>query len=232
MGKREWKPRRGRAWRVVRRSAVLWWTLTIAMGLITAMVVGSAVGRTTAAADRLGRTRDVWVVRRPVAAGDVFDKGDAVVRSRPRGLVPVGALDAASTPIGEATRVAVVPGEVVLTDRLAGRGARGIAAVVPPGYRAVALPIDETMPLVQAGDRVDVLATFDVGGAADDPAGSGAAPSFAVATNAEVLAVSTRTITLAVIARDAPRVAFALAKAAVTLALRGPDVASERSRSR
>jgi Flp pilus assembly protein CpaB len=201
------------------------------MGVFTAMVVGSAVGRTTAAADRLGHTRDVWVVRRAIAAGDVFETGDAVVMSRPRGLVPSGALDAASTPIGEATRVAVVPGEVVLTERLAGRGARGIAAVVPPGYRAVALPIDEAMPVVQPGDRVDVLATFDVGSAADEPGESGA-PSFAVATNAEVLAVSARTITLSVIAKDAPRVAFALAKAAVTVALRGPEVASERSLSR
>jgi len=232
MRQREWKPRRGRAWRVVRRSAVLWWALTIIVGMLTAMVVGSAVGRTTAAADRLGRTRDVWVVRRAVAAGDVFETGDVVLNARPRGLVPSGALDAAATPIGEATRVTVVPGEVVLTARLAGRGAHGIAAIVAPGFRAVALPIDESMPVVQVGDRVDVLATFDVGGVDEAAEASGDAPSFAVAANAEVLAVSARTITLAVTAKDAPRVAFALAKATVTLALRGPDVATERSLSR
>ena len=229
MRKRGWRPRRGRVWRIVRRSALLWWTLAITLGLLTAVVVGSAIGRTTAAAGRLGSTRDVWVVRAAVAAGDVFEPGDVSRTARPRGLVPVGALDASATPVGEATRVSVVVGEVVLTNRLAGRGARGVAAMVPAGYRAVALPNDTNAPRVQPGDRVDVLATFDVGDGGGDATSN---PSFAVASAAEVLAVNAHTITLAVNADDAPRVAFALAKAAVTLVLRGPGGASERSRSR
>ncbi len=63
MSKRGWKPRRGRAWRVVRRSSLLWWTLTLTMGLVTATVVGSAIGRATSAADRWGESRAVWLVR-------------------------------------------------------------------------------------------------------------------------------------------------------------------------
>jgi Flp pilus assembly protein CpaB len=147
-------------------------------------------------------------------------------------VVPDGALDAATSPVGEATRVDVQRGEVVLTQRLAGRGAHGVAAMVPPRFRAVAIKNDDTMPAVRPGDRVDVLATFDV---VDAPAADGttavdapvAAPSFAVASNAEVLTVSSRAITLAVDADAAPRIAFALAKAAVTLVLRGPGSARE-----
>lgn len=226
--RRAWKPR-GRAWRVVRRSAVAWWVVTIALGLITASVVGSAVGRATRAADDWGSSRSVWVVRRAVAAGDVFAPADVRLAHRPRGVVPEGALDATATPVGEATRVSVTPGEVVLTERLAGRGVHGVAAMVPAGFRAVALKNDDTMPLVRPGDRVDVLATFDVGDELGGPPSSdgGGAPSFAVASNAEVLSVTAGAITLAVNVREAPRVAFALAKAAVTLALRGPASASE-----
>ncbi len=228
--RRAWKPR-GRAWRVVRRSAVLWWVVTIALGLITASVVGSAIGRATRAADDWGSSRSVWVVRRAVAAGDVFAPADVRLAHRPRGVVPDGALDASATPVGEATRVSVTPGEVVLTGRLAGRGAHGVAAMVPAGFRALALKNDDTMPLVRPGDRVDVLATFDIGDELGGPASidgsTDAAPSFAVASNAEVLSVTAGAITLAVNVREAPRVAFALAKAAVTLALRGPASARE-----
>jgi Flp pilus assembly protein CpaB len=143
-------------------------------------------------------------------------------------VVPAGAVDAATSPVGEATRVTLAVGEVVLTARLAGRGAHGIAAMVAPGYRAIALPNDEHTPVAQVGDRVDVIATFDVGN--DVETDSAAAPSVAIASGAEVLAVAPRTLTVAVAVDDAPRVAFALAKGAVTVVLRGG--ASERSQSR
>jgi Flp pilus assembly protein CpaB len=145
----------------------------------------------------------------------------------PGGVIPDGALDGASSPVGEATRVDLQRGEVVLTARLAGRGAHGVAAMVPPGYRAVAVPNDDHMPAVRVGDRVDVLATFDVGDGLDASSQSAPAPTFAVASAAEVLAVTPRALTLAVDAQDAPRVAFALAKGAVTVA-----VVSARPRSR
>lgn len=200
--------------------------MSIVLGVVTATVVSSSVGRATRAAAAWGSERTVWIVRRPVDAGDIIG-AIAVRRSRlPRGVVPEGALDGASSPVGEATRVALVRGEVVVTARLAGRGAHGVAAMVPPGFRAVAVPNDDHMPAVRVGDRVDVLVTFDVG----DDAGA-ETPSFAVAAGAEVLAVTPRAMTLAVRADDAPRVAFALAKGAITVAVRGPLV-SEPARSR
>jgi Flp pilus assembly protein CpaB len=146
-----WKPRRGIVF-AVRRSALLWWTFTLVVALVTSSVVGSSVGRATRAAHAWGSQRSVWVVQHAVAAGGVIS-AMAVQRVRlPRGVVPDGALDAATSPVGEATRVALAPGEVVLTARLAGRGARGIAAVVNAGYRAVALPNDEHTPRVRVGE--------------------------------------------------------------------------------
>jgi Flp pilus assembly protein CpaB len=220
-----WKPRRGIVF-AVRRSAVLWWTVTVVLALLTASVVGSSVGRATRGARAWGTDRAVWLVTRPVGAGDVIS-ATAVHRGRlPRGVIPDGALDTATSPVGEAARVALARGEVVLTSRLAGRGARGVAAMVPPGYRGVALPNDEHMPRLQIGDRVDIIATFDVGN--DLETANVAAPSVAIASAAEVLGVAPRTLTVAVATDDAPRVAFAMAKGAVTVVLRG---ASEPRRS-
>ncbi|HVV37104.1 MAG TPA: Flp pilus assembly protein CpaB [Acidimicrobiales bacterium] len=212
------KPRRGIVF-AVRRSAVLWWVLTAVMAVLTASLVGSAVGRATRGAAAWGSDRLVWVVQQPVAAGDVLTNASVRRTRLPRGVVPAGALDGARSPVGDATRVTVAIGEVVLAARLARHGARGVAAMVPAGYRALALPNDEHTPELAPGDRVDVIATFDVG---DDLAVAAAPePSITVAAGAEVLAVAARTVTVAVPEDDAPRVALALAKGAVTLALRG-----------
>jgi Flp pilus assembly protein CpaB len=198
----------------VRRSALLWWTVTIALGLITTLVVSSSLATATRAAQSWGAEREVWVVQRALEGGDVITSLTVRKTRLPRGVVPDGALDGAATPVGEATRVALHRGEVVLTSRLAGAGAHGVAALVPPGHRAIAVPNDEPMPTVRVGDRVDVLATFDVDGGESEP-------SVAVASGAEVLMVTARALTLAVVTDEAPRVAFALAKGAVTVALRG-----------
>lgn len=229
MGRGSWKPRRGLRL-VLRRSALAWWIVTLLVGGLTASVVSSSVSRATEGAEAWGSTRAVWVVTRALDAGEVIDPNAVRRARRPRGVVPEGALDGVSSPVGEATRVALAPGEVVLVARLAGRGAHGIAAMVRPGYRAVAVPNDDRMPAVRVGDRVDVLATFDVGDDLGGAAGT-AAPSFPVARNAEVLAVTARALTLAVDADDAPRIAFALAKGAVAISLRGGTV-SERARPR
>jgi Flp pilus assembly protein CpaB len=222
-----WKPRRGIVL-ALRRSAWLWWTLTIALALLTATVVGSSIGQATRGAHAWGSERTVWIVQQTVEAGDVIAAAAVRRTALPRGVIPEGALAAATPPVGDATRVAPAPGEVVLAARLAQRGARGVAAMLPPGARAVALPNDEHTPVVRVGDRVDVIATFDVG---DDLENANtAAPAVAVAAGAEVLAVAPRALTVAVAADDAPRVAFALAKGAVTVVLRSGVSAPPRSR--
>lgn len=220
MRTRNWKPR-GRIHRIARRSSTLWWVAAVSLGLITATVTNSAVRRTTSAANAWGVERRVWVVQRAVRAGEVIATSDARLERRPKGVVPEGALDAESSPIGEATRVDLRTGEVVLTQRLAGLGAHGVAALVVAGRRAIAFKNDESIPALRVGDRVDVLATFDVADALGTSDATTPAPSFAVASDAEVLTVSARTITISVAVKEAPRVAFALARAAVTLALRG-----------
>jgi Flp pilus assembly protein CpaB len=100
-------------------------------------------------------------------------------------------------------------GEVVTAGRVAPAGVGGLAALLPDGARALAVPIGPGTPPLRRGDRVDVLATFE-----------GDEPTFAVASGAAVLAVTRdKAVTVAVTADEAPRVAFALAQGAITLAL-------------
>lgn len=220
MRQRPWKPR-GHLHRVLRRSGMAWWTAALSIGLVTAFIASTNLTRATNAASAWGVERPVWVVQRNVAAGRAIDHGDVVLSKRPKGVVPTGALTDASSPVGATTRVALVTGEVLVAARVAGRGTRGLAALIGAGRRAVAMKNDEAMPALRPGDRVDVIATFDVANDLESaPSGAPKDPSFAVAVDAEVLAATARTITLSVRTLEAPKVAFALARAAVTVVLR------------
>ncbi len=220
MKQRQWKPR-GRLRRILGRSSLVWWTSALILGAITATVAGTNVSSATRAADAWGTPRQVWIVKHAVVAGGVMGASDVVLATRPKGVVPSGALGASSSPVGEATRVAVHPGEVVLTARLAGPGSRGLAAMVPANYRAIAVKLDDAMPSLRSGDRVDVIATFEVADDLEPAPRTATDPSFAVASDAEVLTVTSKAVIVAVRTREVARVAFALARAAVTLALRG-----------
>lgn len=226
MGTIRQRVRRTRGWRTLRRSALLWWTAAAVVGALTAAVVAQSLSRVEAESARWGRMQRVWVMHQPIEAGVALTRGDVGLESRPRGLVPAGALDAASSPLGRAARIELTAGQVLVATHLAGGAVRGPAAAIAPGRLGVGIPSGPGMPPVRVGDQVDVLATFDVGGsdlegAAAQP-DSTAPPSFSVAVDAEVLVVSPTTITVSVDALDAPRVAFAVARGAVTLALRGP----------
>ena len=108
-----------------------------------------------------------------------------------------------------------------MAGQLAPDGRRGLAALLPPGSRAVAVPNGRPGLALVRGDQVDVLATFDPAGVSD-----GAPPTFPVALGALVVDVGDESASVAVSPDEAARVAFALASGVVTLALAAPGPAS------
>ena len=128
MRQRPWKPRRRLA-RLLRRSSLLWWSVAIGLAALTGSTVQSNLATASRAADDWGSLRRVWVVERAVAAGTVIERGDVRLVDRPKGIIPTGALHTTS-PVGKATRAALVRGEVVVASRLAPTGATGVAAMV------------------------------------------------------------------------------------------------------
>ncbi len=144
-----------------------------------------------------------------------------VERALPVAVVPGDAL--VEAPVGRVALVALFPGEPVLADRVAPDGLRGVAALLPPGTRALTVPTGPGSPPVVEGDVVDVLVTVDPGGG--DPGGGdpgGGDPTFPLVELAPVVAVGEAGTTIAVPTVDAARVAFALAAGRVTLALAAP----------
>ena len=77
------------------------------------------------------------------------------------GVLPAGALTKKEDILGRGVVTAIVENEPVLDSRLAARGAgAGLASMIPPGMRAVALRVNEVVGVggfVVPGMRVDVL---------------------------------------------------------------------------
>ena len=211
------KPRRHRRHPVLalRRQPRLWWALTIATALAMGWVVSSIVAGAEEVRRSWGDTEPVVVAHHDIAAGAPVDDADVEVVARPRAVVPDGALD--SLPAGQVASSPIAAGEVVVASRLAPLGLRGVAATLPPGTRAVAIPIEAGLaPPLAVGDRVDVLVALAPEAAGDGP------PGFVVTADALVVAVGDAAVTVAVPAAAAPRVAVALGQGAVSLALVGP----------
>lgn len=198
----------------LRRQPRLWWVLTLATALAVGWMVSSYVAGAEAERAAWGRTEVVAVARHDIAAGEAVDTGAVELVERPHATVPRRALHA--VPEGQVAREAIAAGEALMASRLAPAGLTGVAALLPEGSRAVAVPVEPglTPPLV-VGDRVDVMVALAPELAGDGP------PGFVVAADALVVAVDDAAVTIAVRASAAPRIGVALGQGAVTLALLG-----------
>jgi Flp pilus assembly protein CpaB len=193
----------------VRRSALAYWTIAVVLAVTTGLFVGDLVRRAEEQAARFGDVRTVLVARRTIAAGAVLRPADVVEREMPMALLPAGPLAAA--PFGKTVIVPLSRGEVVLAAKVAPEGLHGVAALLRPGERALAVPVGPGTPPLAMGDEVDVLATTQ-----------GDGTTTVVAHGGRVVGADERAVTVAVREADAPGVATALAAATVTLALAAP----------
>ncbi|HEX2381856.1 MAG TPA: SAF domain-containing protein [Acidimicrobiales bacterium] len=208
--------RRRRLPRWLRRHRGLYWVAAIALAVLTANTIATAVRRAEAARDAWGEARSVLVARRRLDIGDVVATDDVATESWPSTMVPRGAIGIDVDAIGRMVVEIVEPGEAVLAGRLAPDGLRGIAALIPPGWRAIAVPVGAAALPLSVGDRLDLVAAV---GSTD--VSESQSPAFVLAENALVVAADEQSVTVAVPADDAPRVALAIVTGSVVPALRG-----------
>ncbi len=206
--------RRVRPLLALRRRPRLWWVLAGALATGVGAAVSSAVSDAEAARAAWGEPVVVIVAARDLRPGHELSEADVSLVERPAALVPPGALRA--LPVGASTHTAVFEGEILLEGRLAPAGLQALAAVLPPGTRAVAVPVEAGgAPPLLVGDVVDVLVALPREAAGDGP------PGFVLATGALVVDVADTAVTVAVEREVAPRLAVALGQGAVMLALVG-----------
>ncbi len=191
----------------------LFWLFAVSLALLTGLTVARLLAEASSRAEQLGGLREVRVAARRVGVGHRLTADDVAVRRLPAAVLPEGPV--AASPAGHTVLVPLAPGEVILEAKLAPWGVEGVAALVPPGRRALAVPAARGGLALRRGNHVDVLATFDTTDGQTEP-------TFAVASSAQVLDVAEESVTLAVSPEEAARVALATSRGTVTLAATSP----------
>lgn len=132
------------------------------------------VARANQAATVKVNTGPILVANADLPAGQRLETRHLVTQQWPAGTLPTGHLSKPDQALGRVLRGPLVKGEVILAAKLAPEGlAGGLSAVVPEGYRAMTVHVDEVIGVggfLQPGDRVDVLLTVNKGAFQGDPA--------------------------------------------------------------
>ena len=114
-----------------------------------------------AASPRQEPVQTVVVAVRDVPAGVPVPREALGVASWPVRIAPPQSFASADSVVGRVTRAPLMPGEPVLVDRLATRGAApGLEGAIDPSRRAMAVRVNEAASvsgLVRQNSRVDVL---------------------------------------------------------------------------
>lgn len=197
-----------RRWRRLRTRHPLLAALVVVLPAVAAL---DALSGVTISSPSDERAR-VVVASRDLPRGHEITPADLVEeieQARPGAPVPV------ADPVGRVITAPVLAGEPFVAARLAPDGAEGVAALVPPGRRAIAVPISLAAPPVLVGDLVDAYLT--------DELTLQTGVSARVAEGAPVVAVADDAVTIALRPAEASAVAGGLAAGAVTLALTGPE---------
>jgi pilus assembly protein CpaB len=169
-----------------------------------------------------------------VAADEDIDRGSVLaedvleVVTLPSRFAPPDAMRDVAQATGRIAIADIAGGEILTNLRLAGTDSGRTASLVPPGMRAVQVPVAAAVG-VEPGDLIDVIATFGGNGAHTEVAGEalevlsvdqgGGGVSFGAAATPSSEAVG---LVLLVTPTDAERLAFAAAFATLSIAVRGP----------
>ncbi len=144
------------------RSSKVLFFLSVILAFGTTLVLRGHLLRLEARAIAAGPGVPMLVAELDLPRGETVEAGDVSLRSVPVDYRPPGALTSVSQAVGRMLAADVVAGEPLTAGRLAAGGGP-VAAMVPPGLRAVPVLAGVPPGLLAPGDRVDVLATFAAG---------------------------------------------------------------------
>ena len=117
--------------------------------------------RDTGQAGPVGETVPVFVATKDINFADTLTADMLKQEPWPKDKIPQGALSKIEEIEGRRARQKLFAGEPILENKLLGKGAsaQGASAVIPLGYRVVAVKVDNVSGsgLILPGDRVDVL---------------------------------------------------------------------------
>jgi Flp pilus assembly protein CpaB len=133
--------------------------LSVLVAVAATVALRSYLTRLEARARAAGPGLPTVVAATDVARGTALDASMLSVEHVPGQFRPPGALADPAETIGKTAATDLVAGDPVTVNRLTPPGGP-VAALVPPGLRAVPVAGDLPATALAPGDRVDVMATF------------------------------------------------------------------------
>ena len=204
---------------------------------LAAVLALSAFGLARSYAQRLsamdpGSPAQVLVAAQDLARGTTLDERMLKTESLPAAFVPPGAVAGSAEVNGKTILAPIDEGEVVTSSRLGDR-AGPVAALVPPGLRAVLVPTDLPVGTVVPGDRVDVLATYSGGQPYTETVAASVEVLDAIDTGSGGFGDGPRGPVLVLLAdpSSAEQIAHAVAAARVDVAIVGPQEVTQTPQS-
>ena len=211
------------------RSSFVLISIALVCAVAAALVMRAYAHRIDVVRPDGGSPITVVAAAEDVQRGAVLTEDALEVVTVPSRFAPPGAMRDLTRATGRIVVSDIAAGEILTRLRLAGTRSGPTAALVPPGMRAVEVPVAGAVG-VKPGDLVDVIATFGGGGAHTEVAGEalevlavdrgGGGGSFGAATAPTSGGVG---LVLLVTPTDAETLAFASAFASLSIAVRGPD---------
>jgi pilus assembly protein CpaB len=202
--------------------------LGVALAVVAFLLMRGYTGRQRALASDLGRPVSVLVANADVARGTAVSQSMMTSERWPSSLVPANAVRKPTSAAGRVLLAPLVKGEIITSSRLAPRGG-AVAALIPEGLRAVAVPSSFPPGEVSPGDHVDVLGTFPGAHAHVETVASGlevlrvvAESGLGAGVTTEGAGGSSTVLILLVAPTQAEELAYARAFADVSIALEGP----------
>lgn len=144
----------------------LW--ISIGMGVFAMFLIYSYSQEKKAEYDkRYGTSKRVLIASKDILEMSTIDETMIEYQEVPVDFIQPGALTEPELAINKVASTPIKKGEQILNNKLLSLGANtGLSTQVAPGKRAVAIPVDEARgvsKLLQPGDRIDILASVEVG---------------------------------------------------------------------
>lgn len=140
----------------------------VGLSLLFALVVAGVFYQVVAGASRSAKpqkveTREVVVAVRALPVGITIKPADVKLAKLPASQIPPGVFNRSEEVYDRPVISSILPDEPIREGRVAARGSGlGLAPVIPPGMRAVAVRVNDVVGVagfVLPGMRVDVLVT-------------------------------------------------------------------------
>lgn len=150
----------------MKSKAIIPMLVGVGIGLLALKLGWNYIEKTRLSAEASQGDAPVVVARQAIPPGVALQLADLKVIDWPRTAVPADAHTDTAELVGRVTKTSLGMNLPVLETMLAPPGTSpGLSALIPPGYQAMAVKVDEFRGVggfLKPGDMVDVVATFSV----------------------------------------------------------------------